>query len=182
MELNIGVYEQVKRTMGGLLAIWTRICPWLLAGIWGICLWGASPASAAWAADYNKEFLVGMDFSQQDLTDSTFTSANLRNSNLSGSNLQGVSLFGANLESADLSGADLRNALIDNARLTHANLTNAILEGASAANARFNGATIAGADFTDVLMRPDMEVYLCGIATGTNPVTGRQTRDTLYCE
>jgi len=175
-------YEQVNRTMGGLLAIWTRLRPWLIVGLWGIGLWAMSSASVAWAADYNKEFLVGADFSHQDLTDSSFTSANLRNSNLSGSNLQGVSLFGANLEGADLSGADLRTALIDNARLTHANLTNAILVGASAANARFNGAKIDGADFTDVLMRPDMEVYLCGIATGTNPVTGRQTRDTLYCE
>ncbi|MFM6475376.1 MAG: pentapeptide repeat-containing protein, partial [Dolichospermum sp.] len=80
------------------------------------------------------------------------------------------------LESANLLGANLTNATLDSARLIKTNLTNAILEGAFAANAKFDGA-----DFTDVLLRRDENNKLCKVAKGTNPVTGRDTRDTLYC-
>lgn len=135
----------------------------------------------ALALDFNKESLIGVDFSGRVLTDATFTKANLRHSNLSHTDLRGVSLFGANLEFANLEGANLSNATLDTARLTKANLTNAILEGAFAFNARFDGAKIDGADFTDVLLRQDVQKKLCQVAQGTNPVTGRTTRDTLYC-
>jgi uncharacterized protein YjbI with pentapeptide repeats len=135
----------------------------------------------AFALEYNKEILIQTDFSKRDLTDSSFTKANLRYSNFNHSNLRGVSFFAANLESVNLEGADLTNATLDSARLIKANLTNAVLEGAFAANAKFDGAIIDGADFTDVLLRRDEQNKLCKIAKGTNPTTGRNTRDTLFC-
>lgn len=134
------------------------------------------------AVDYNREFLVGADFSGQVLTNDSFTKANMREANLSNTDLRGVSFFAANLESANLEGANLSNSTLDTARLSNANLTNAILEGAFAFNTKFEGATIDGADFTDVELRPDAQALLCKIAKGTNPVTGRKTRETLYCD
>ncbi len=134
------------------------------------------------ADDYNKEFLVGADFSGRVLTDSSFTKANLRESNFRGADLHGVSFFGANLEGANLEGADLRNATLDTARLSRSNLKNANLEGAFAFNAKFDGATIDGADFTGVDMRQDVQHALCDRAAGTNPTTKRNTRDTLNCD
>lgn len=134
------------------------------------------------ADDFNKAFLVGADFSGRVLVDSSFTKANLRSSNLSHTDLRGVSFFGANLEEANLEGANLSNATLDAARFSRANLTNAILEGAFAFNAQFEGATIDGADFTDAEFRQDAQKLLCKLAKGTNPVTGRNTRDTLYCD
>ncbi|MGB3208115.1 MAG: pentapeptide repeat-containing protein [Crinalium sp.] len=138
-------------------------------------------ATPAWASDYTKETLINVDFSNRVLTDATFTKANLRNSNFSHADLRGVSLFGANLEFVNLEGANLSNATLDTAKFTKANLTNAVLEGAFAFNAKFDGAIIDGADFTDVLVRQDVQKQLCKIATGTNPTTGRETRDTLLC-
>lgn len=153
------------------LWLWAAICLTAFGGI----------ASPALAMDYNQEVLIGADFSDRDLTDSSFTKTNLRESNFSNAYLVGVSLFGANLLGANLEGANLSYATLDTARLSNANLTNAILEGAYAFNARFDGAIVDGADFTDVLMRRDQHDLLCKIAKGTNPVTGRDTRDTLYC-
>ncbi len=138
-------------------------------------------APKALALEYNKEILVEADFSGRDLTDSSFTKANLRSSNFSHSNLRGVSFFAANLESGNFQGSDLSNATLDSARLVKANLTNAVLEGAFAASAKFDDAIIDGADFTDVLLRQDEQDKLCKIAKGTNPTTGRNTRDTLFC-
>jgi hypothetical protein len=139
-------------------------------------------AVPAWANDYNQEQLVGADFSGQDLKDSSFTRANLRIANFSNADLRGVSFFSANLEDANLEGANLSQATLDKARFMGANLTNAILEGAYAFNTGFRGAIVDGADFTDVFMRDDAHEVLCGLAKGTNPVTGRNTRDTLFCD
>lgn len=169
--------NRILKSIFGLL-LWGVIGVVVISAI--ACLITVNP-SPALALDYNKESLVNVDFSGRDLTDSSFTKANFRNSNLSHTNLEGVSFFAANLESTNLEGANLTNATLDSARLTNANLTDAVLEGAFAANAKFDRAIIDGADFTNVLLRQDEQDKLCKVAKGTNPTTGRATRDTLMC-
>lgn len=158
---------------------WIKGCGWVLGMAIATFTLLSSPA---FALDYNRESLIKADFSGQVLTDSEFTKANMRGSNLSHADLRGVQMFGTNLEGANLEGANLSYATIDSARMVDANLKDAILEGAFAASTKFNRANIEGADFTDVLMRKDMHDILCEVATGTNPTTGRETRETLECD
>ncbi len=165
---------QCNQSWGRAAAIALLLLSCVLSGWLG----GSGPALAL---DYNRESLVGADFSGKVLTDASFTKANMRESNLSHSDLRGVSFFATNLEAANLEGADLRNATLDAARLSQANLSNAILAGAFASNAKFDGAIIVGADFTDVEVRDDVRAMLCQRATGVNPVTQRPTRETLDC-
>lgn len=183
------ISDQQPHWLGKLLAAlksqrWQHqrtIAHFVLGSVFVISIWALSPLSAI-ADDYNREFLVGADFSGKRLTESSFTKANLRGSNFSHSDLHGVSFFGANLEGANFEGADLRNATLDAVRFTDANLTNANLEGAFAFNAKFGGAIVDGADFTDVDVRLDAKIMLCQQAKGVNPVTGRETRRTLSCD
>jgi len=133
------------------------------------------------AMDYAKQVLIESDFSNRDLTGVTFNLANLLKADLSGSDLQGASLFGAKLEGADLSNTNLRDATLDSAILEGTDLSNAVLEDAFAFNARFKDVKITGADFTNVPMRSDVIDSLCLVAEGTNPITGRETRDSLGC-
>ena len=135
----------------------------------------------AWSADYNKQSLINADFSHQDLTDASFDHTNLRDSDLSFINASGVRFFGANLAQTNLEGANLSYATLESTRLTRANLTNAVLTGAYMTNALLNDATITGADFTGALLSPTTEKQLCEIASGTNPTTGNNTKDTLFC-
>jgi uncharacterized protein YjbI with pentapeptide repeats len=135
----------------------------------------------AWSIDYNKANLMGEDFSGKDLTDSSFDHSNLKNANFSNSNLQGVHLFSSNLDGANFENANLRSADLESSRLTKANFKNAVLEDSFLMNTKFDGADIEGADFTNAMLRRDAEKNLCAIASGTNSVTGRDTKDTLYC-
>jgi uncharacterized protein YjbI with pentapeptide repeats len=151
-------------------------------GIFALVLWlGLGWSAPVLALNYTKQNLVEADFSGKDLRDGLFDHANLRSANFSHANLQGVRFFAANLEGANFEGADLRGADLESARLTDANFTNANLEGAFATNTLVGGVTITGADFTDVLLSLKTEKTLCDLAEGTNPTTGRKTRDTLYC-
>jgi uncharacterized protein YjbI with pentapeptide repeats len=137
------------------------------------------PALAA--MDYAKQVLIGHDFAGADLRGVTFNLTNLRDADFSGADLRGASLFGAKLQDADLSGADLSDATLDAAVLDGTDLRNAVLENAFAFNPKFNNVQIAGADFTNVPFRGDVLKTLCASASGSNPVTGRDTRDTLEC-
>jgi uncharacterized protein YjbI with pentapeptide repeats len=142
---------------------------------------GLMGASSAYATSFDRQNLRMADLSHQDLRGNDYTRADLADADLNHANLRGVRLFDTTLARANLEGVDLTGATLDGARLLRANLTNAILEGAYAFDTDFREAIIEGADFTDVLLAPKVNTMLCTVASGTNPVTGRNTRDTLYC-
>ncbi|MDX1977034.1 MAG: pentapeptide repeat-containing protein [Pseudanabaenaceae cyanobacterium bins.68] len=139
-------------------------------------------AGQAWAEDYDKQVLTGMDFSDKNLQGSQFNKTILRRTKFVHAKLKGVSLFGADMSDADFREADLSFATLDTARMDYADLTNANLEGAFAYGTSFRKVKIEGADFTEVDLRDNVRQELCAIASGTNPLTGRDTRVSLECE
>ena len=76
---------------------------------------------------------------------------------------------------------DLREATLDSAIFNGTDLRNARLDDAFAFNTKFIDVRIEGADFTNVPLRGDALKDLCAVAGGTNPSSGRTTRDTLGC-
>jgi uncharacterized protein YjbI with pentapeptide repeats len=160
---------------------WARALACLVALLLALPLGWLLPLPALAAVDVAKQVLIGADYHGQDLRGGTFNLTNLRDADLSGSDLQGASLFGAKLQDADLSNTNLREATLDSAVFNGTDLTNAVLEDAFAFNTKFSDVIIDGADFTNVPLRGDALKALCAVARGTNPVTGRQTRDTLGC-
>ena len=158
--------------------------PWLRRLFTGLLaallLWlPAQPALAA--MDYAKQVLIGADFHGADLRGVTFNLTNLREADFQGADLRNASLFGAKLQDADMRGADLREATLDSAVFDGTDLRNARLDDAFAFNTKFRNVLIEGADFTNVPLRGDALNALCAAASGTNPSSGRATRDTLGC-
>ncbi len=157
----------------------------LQRSLWGLLLasvlllGGLEPVAAA--MDYAKQVLIGADFRGADLRGVTFNLTNLRDADFHGADLRNASLFGAKLQDADMAEADLRDATLDSAVFDGTDLRNARLDDAFAFNTKFSNVQIEGADFTNVPLRGDALKTLCAIASGTNPSSGRATRDTLGC-
>ena len=140
------------------------------------------PAKSYAALDYGKQSLVGGDFSGSDLKGATFYLTDLQDANLSDCDLQNATLYGAKLKDTDLSNSNLREVTLDSAVLDGTDLSNTNLEDSFAFSTKFENVKIQGADFTNVFLPKDVIRKFCESASGTNPFTNRETRETLECD
>jgi len=140
------------------------------------------PYRVSAALDYGKQSLLGSDFSGSDLKGATFYLTDLQDANLSDCDLQNATLYGAKLKDTNLSNSNLREVTLDSAVLDGTDLSNTNLEDSFAYSTQFENVKIQGADFTNVYLSKDIVRIFCKDASGINPFTNRETRETLGCD
>jgi hypothetical protein len=133
------------------------------------------------AQQWGEADIDGKDFSGQDLRRSNFTSTSCKKCNFRGTKLQGAYLIKAVVPYADFEGADVSDALWDRSVIVQANLRNAILQRVVFTRSDLTDAIIEGSDFTNSIVDKQQQIALCRYASGTNPVTGVDTRKSLGC-
>jgi len=144
-----------------------------------------APIAPAWAdfggIDYTLTNQNEQDFSGQNLAHTSFAGVQGRRARFTNADLHGAILTQAAFPEADFSGADLSDVLMDKVDFSGADFRGAVLRGVIAAGSSFSGAIVTDADFTDAMLDRLDQRTLCREASGTNPITGVDTRLSLGC-
>ena len=106
-----------------------------------------------------------------------------RGTNFAGSNLQGCRFYKAYLMFTDFSGADLRGASLEDTSLDDASFRNVVAGGAYFSSSILDFKDLENADFSDAQFPLKTIPLLCNRPDlkGVNPITGVDTRESVFC-
>lgn len=149
--------------------------------IWLAVQISASAASSAAIRAFDDIASTTKDYSGQQLVKAEFSNARLNGADFSDADLRGAVFNGSVLKAANFRGANFTDGIAYLSDLSETDLSNAILDSAMMLKSSFRNATVTGADFTNALLDRDQVMQLCKTASGTNPTTGADTRESLEC-
>lgn len=142
------------------------------------------PANAASSSAIRSDRVINAlnrNYAGQSLISVEFGDSNLEGADFNHADLRGAVFNGAKLKNANLQEVDFSNGIAYITDFSGADLTNAVLNSAMLLKSTFQGTTIVGADFSDATLDRDQVIELCKSASGTNSITGIDTRESLEC-
>lgn len=155
-------------------------CAVFLMSVAGFSL-PALAASSAAIRSYDDLEATVKDYVGQSLIKAEFGDADLQGANFQGADLRGAVFNGANLTNANLQGVDFSDGIAYITNFAGADLSGAVLESAMLLKSNFKNATVSGADFSYAALDKVQVLELCKSASGVNPRTGVDTRESLGC-
>lgn len=147
----------------------------------GLLPLSAHAASSAAIRAFDDVQIVTKDFAHQSLIQSEFSNAKLKDANFQGANLRGAVFNNVDLSHANWRGVDFSDGIAYLTNLSGADLSEAILTSAMLLQSNFQDAQVTGADFSLAVLDREQVLKLCKSASGVNPITGVDTRESLGC-